>query len=78
MDVVGGVLLEDGPECKVLTGVDDHSRCCVCSGIMVRGQPVPSAVSSPRPSSATRFPRKFSLIFRLTPPSNPQFLRPEA
>ena len=36
MDVVGGVLLEDGTECKVLTGVDDHSRFCVCAGIMVR------------------------------------------
>jgi transposase InsO family protein len=36
MDVVGGVLLSDGTECKVLTGVDDHSRFCVCAGIMVR------------------------------------------
>jgi transposase InsO family protein len=36
MDVVGGVLLEDGTECKVLTGVDDHSRYCVCAGIMLR------------------------------------------
>jgi transposase InsO family protein len=36
MDIVGGVLLEDGTECKVLTGVDDHSRFCVCAGIMVR------------------------------------------
>jgi transposase InsO family protein len=36
LDVVGGVLLEDGTECKVLTGVDDHSRFCVCAGIMVR------------------------------------------
>jgi transposase InsO family protein len=36
MDIVGGVLLEDGTECKVLTGVDDHSRYCVCAGIMVR------------------------------------------
>jgi transposase InsO family protein len=36
MDVVGGVLLEDGTECKVLTGVDDHSRFCVCAGIMER------------------------------------------
>ena len=42
MDVVGGVLLEDGTECKILTGVDDHSRFCVCAGIMVRatGRPV--------------------------------------
>jgi transposase InsO family protein len=36
MDVVGGVLLEDGTECKILTGVDDHSRFNVCAGIMVR------------------------------------------
>jgi transposase InsO family protein len=36
MDVVGGVLLDDGTECKVLTGVDDHSRFCVCAGIMER------------------------------------------
>jgi len=36
IDIVGGVLLEDGTECKVLTGVDDHSRYCVCAGVMVR------------------------------------------
>jgi transposase InsO family protein len=36
LDVVGGVLLADGTECKVLTGVDDHSRFCVAAGIMTR------------------------------------------
>jgi transposase InsO family protein len=36
LDVVGGVLLADGTECKVLTGVDDHSRFCVCAGVTVR------------------------------------------
>jgi transposase InsO family protein len=36
MDVVGGVLLDDGTECKVITGLDDHSRYCICAGIMVR------------------------------------------
>jgi transposase InsO family protein len=36
LDVVGGVLLSDGTECKVLTGVDDHSRFCVCAGVMAR------------------------------------------
>jgi len=36
MDVVGGVLLADGSECKVLTGIDDHSRFVVCAGVMVR------------------------------------------
>src|ERR1051326_3792466 len=36
LDVVGGVLLADGTECKVLTGIDDHSRFCVCAGVMIR------------------------------------------
>jgi transposase InsO family protein len=36
MDVVGGVLLADGRECKVLTGIDDHSRFVVCAGLMQR------------------------------------------
>src|SRR5207248_10641482 len=34
MDAVGGVLLADGTECKVLTGIDDHSRFVVCAGVM--------------------------------------------
>ena len=36
MDIVGGVVLADGTECKVLTGVDDHSRFCVSAGVMPR------------------------------------------
>lgn len=36
MDLMGGVLLEDGSELKVLTGVDDHSRFCVAAGLMRR------------------------------------------
>ena len=36
MDVVGGVLLADGRQCKVLTGIDDHSRFIVCAGVMTR------------------------------------------
>ena len=36
MDVVGGVLLADGREAKVLTGIDDHSRFIVCAGLMTR------------------------------------------
>ena len=51
MDVVGGVLLEDGTECKVLTGVDDHSRFCVCAGIMVRA--TGRAVCGVRPGPRT-------------------------
>ena len=36
LDVVGGVTLVDGTECKVLTGIDDQSRFCVCAGVMPR------------------------------------------
>jgi transposase InsO family protein len=36
MDVVGGVLLADGTQCKILTGIDDHSRFVVCAGVMAR------------------------------------------
>jgi len=35
-DVVGGVLLGDGTECKIVTGIDDHSRFMVCAGVMTR------------------------------------------
>jgi transposase InsO family protein len=36
MDIVGGVFLVDGAECKVVTGVDDHSRFCVIASVVVR------------------------------------------
>jgi transposase InsO family protein len=36
MDVVGGFVLGDGTKAKVLTGVDDHSRFCVCAHVMPR------------------------------------------
>lgn len=34
MDVVGGFPLADGTSAKALTGVDDHSRMCVCARLM--------------------------------------------
>jgi transposase InsO family protein len=36
MDVVGGFLLADGTTAKALTGIDDHSRFCVCAWLMPR------------------------------------------
>src|SRR4051794_33058947 len=36
MDVVGGFVLADGRGVKALTGVDDHSRYCVCAHLMLR------------------------------------------
>ena len=34
MDVVGGFPLADGSSAKALTGIDDHSRMCVCARLM--------------------------------------------
>src|ERR687891_554505 len=36
MDVMSGVLLDDGTDLKVVTGVDDHSRFCVAAGLVRR------------------------------------------
>ena len=36
MDVMGGVMLEDESELKVVTGVDDHSRFCIAAGLVTR------------------------------------------
>ncbi|GAA2387599.1 IS481 family transposase [Dactylosporangium salmoneum] len=36
MDIVGGVLLADGSEAKVVTGLDDHSRYCVIATVVPR------------------------------------------
>ncbi len=33
---MGGVLLDDGTEVKVVTGIDDHSRFCVAAGLVQR------------------------------------------
>ena len=34
MDIVGGVILTDGREAKIVTGVDDHSRFCVSAYVV--------------------------------------------
>jgi transposase InsO family protein len=36
MDIVGGFPLADGSCAKALTGIDDHSRMCVCATLMAR------------------------------------------
>jgi hypothetical protein len=36
MDVMGGVLLAEAAELKVVTGVDDHSRFCIAAGLVRR------------------------------------------
>jgi transposase InsO family protein len=46
MDLVGRFHLADGSEVKVVTGVDDHSRFCVCARIVARAtaRPVVTAL----------------------------------
>jgi transposase InsO family protein len=41
MDIVGRFYLADGTECKVVTGIDDHSRFCVCARVMLRATAKP-------------------------------------
>jgi transposase InsO family protein len=36
MDIVGRFHLADGTEVKVVTGIDDHSRFCVCARVVAR------------------------------------------
>ena len=36
LDIVGGVFLADGRECKMLTGIDDHSRFVVAATVLER------------------------------------------
>lgn len=41
MDIVGRFYLADGTEVKAVTGVDDHSRFCVCARIVARATAKP-------------------------------------
>jgi transposase InsO family protein len=34
LDLVGGIYLADGRECKLLSGIDDHSRYVVCAAVL--------------------------------------------
>jgi len=36
MDIMGGVWLADGTECKLVTGIDDHSRYCVVAHLVLQ------------------------------------------
>ena len=53
MDVMGGVLLQDATELKVVTGVDDHSRFCIAAGLVRRA--TSKAVSEVLTASMRRY-----------------------
>ena len=54
MDVMGGVRLAGGGELKVVTGLDDHSRFCVCAHLTPRAtaRPVCEAFLAAMPATA--------------------------
>ena len=56
MDVMGGVRLEDGRELKIVTGIDDHSRFCVCAKL-APGHGAPGLRGAPRRHGPLRRPR---------------------
>ena len=41
MDVVGEIFLSDGTKLSAVTGIDDHSRFCVCARLIVRATAKP-------------------------------------
>jgi transposase InsO family protein len=48
MDIMGGVRLADGSELKIVTGLGDHSRFCICAHLVVRAtaRPVCEALAA--------------------------------
>jgi transposase InsO family protein len=41
MDITGGVHLADGSQASIITGIDDHSRFCVCAKVVARATAKP-------------------------------------
>ena len=56
LDVMGGVLLDDGAELKAVTAIDDHSRFCLAVGLVERAtsRPVCGVFAGSWPSSERR------------------------
>lgn len=67
MDLVGGVPLADGRECKMVTGIDDHSRFVVISSVVA----VPSARAVC--SAFTAAMRRYGLPFEVLTDNGKQF-----
>ncbi|MFI1377710.1 IS481 family transposase [Streptomyces longwoodensis] len=67
MDLVGGVPLADGRECKMVTGIDDHSRFVVISSVVA----VPSARAVC--SAFTAAMRRYGVPFEVLTDNGKQF-----
>jgi transposase InsO family protein len=67
LDLVGGVPLADGRECKMVTGIDDHSRFVVISAVVA----VPSARAVCAAFTATM--RRYGVPFEVLSDNGKQF-----
>lgn len=57
LDIVGGVMLVDGTEAKIVTGVDDHSRFNVIASVVTRGDRAGGLPRVRRGDAPLRHPR---------------------
>jgi transposase len=72
LDVLGGIFLADGTERKALTGIDDHSRFCVCAGLMERPRPGRCVGTSWTPCGSMACPTRSSrTTARCSPAATP-------
>ena len=79
MDVMGGVMLTDGTECKVITGIDDHSRFCVIAKLVVRATARPVCEALMEGLSRHGVPAQIlSDIQTESSPEGPWIVRPAA
>jgi hypothetical protein len=60
LDLVGGVFLADGRECKMLTGIDDHSRFVVTTSVLER--PTGKAVCDAFTAAMRRYGVPFEVL----------------
>ena len=54
MDIVGGIVLADGGECKMVTGIDDHSRFMVIAKVVQRATARAASASTTSATPDTR------------------------
>jgi hypothetical protein len=71
MDIVGGFHLLDRTELKAVTGIDDHSRYCVCARLVLRAGAGPTCdalraaiAAHGVPEAATRDPSDVRFLRR--------------
>ena len=65
MDLTASCFLVDGTECKIVTGVDDHSRYCVIATVVPRGSGRAVCLAFVRALPPSAVPTRCSPTFKL-------------